>query len=168
MAKVDWITWKTDKNEIINPDNIEKNVAEFFSEFDHYINSIAYNELHDEIVTGGLNESAFNVMGVSPANEEAERIIDSIERMNEIVNKIKSDIYKSTIDQKNIEKQQLIDSLQNKILEEENKMNNALKLKDKLQTNSDIISFTDIDDVIQISAERIKVLKERLDVAQTL
>lgn len=168
MAKVDWITWKTNQNELMNPKEVVENVEELFTEYDHYINSIVYDGIQEEISKGGLTEGVFNIMGVSPANEEAKLILDSIEVINEIVSGLKSKVSENVSEQKNIEKQQLIDEIQNKILEEENKMNNALNLRDKLQGGSDVVSISDVNDVIELAADRIKLLKEKLDVVQAL
>ena len=36
MSKVDWITWKTDPKEIINPHTIEEDVNDFFHSYTIY------------------------------------------------------------------------------------------------------------------------------------
>ena len=40
MAKVDWITWKTNSNEIINPSKVEENVNEPLIELNSNISTI--------------------------------------------------------------------------------------------------------------------------------
>lgn len=168
MAKVDWITWKTNQNELIDPEKIIENIEELFTEYNHYINSIVYEGINGEITHGGLTTGVFNIMGVSPANEEARNILNNIEEIGELVSGLKNKIKQNVGEQKSIEKQQLIDEIQNKILEEESKMNNALNLRDKLQGATDVVSISEVNDVIEVAADRIKVLKEKLDMVQAL
>ena len=54
MAKVDWITWKTDIKEIINPDEVAQSLKEKIDSYNLYLDSQVYKELNSEITNGGL------------------------------------------------------------------------------------------------------------------
>ena len=81
MSKVDWITWKTDPKEVINPDKIEEKINEQYQNYESYMNSMIYEQLQNEINGGGLSKDAFQITGISPANELATEIIKSIDEI---------------------------------------------------------------------------------------
>ena len=76
MAKVDWINWKTDTNEIINPSKSTERITNLINDCDKYINNIIYESIIHEMKSGGLDRESLNIVGVSPAYERADRIID--------------------------------------------------------------------------------------------
>ena len=92
MPKVDWITWKTDPKEIINPDQIEEDINDCFSQYDSYMNSMVYEQLRSEMSKGGLAKDAFNVSGISPANEMSNDIVNAIEEIKQTINTLKEDV----------------------------------------------------------------------------
>ena len=57
MAKVDWISWKTETDEIINPEKIFEEVSTIYNEFKNNIDKEVKSKLLDEIANGGLNEN---------------------------------------------------------------------------------------------------------------
>ena len=168
MAKVDWITWKTDTREIINPDDIMQKINEVFQNYNVYMNSIVYEGIHREMISGGLDQSSLNVSGVSPANESAISIIRNIEDIKKTIEELKNKIYKSTLEQKKIEKEQLIKAIEDKIDEEKNILKNTNILKDKIIRSNNVVSVKDVDDIIDSSNEKIKRLEERLAKAQEI
>ena len=132
MAKVDWITWKTDPSEIINPDKVGEKISNIFKDYNCYMNSVVYEGILHEIEKGGLDKMSLNLLGTSPANESAIDILENITEIKEIINSLQEDVLKSAEEQKEIEKNQLIQVIEEKILEEENKLNNTLSLKEKI------------------------------------
>lgn len=168
MAKVDWITWKTDTREIINPENIINDINDVFQNYNVYMNSIVYEGIHHEIVSGGLDQSSLNVSGVSPAYQSAISIINNIEDIKRTIEELKNKIYKSTLEQKQIEKAQLIKAIEDKIDEEKNILKNTNILKEKITKSNNIMNIKDVDDIIDSSNEKIKRLEERLVKAQDI
>ena len=158
MSKVDWITWKTDPKEIINPDKIKEELEEDYQQYDSYINTMVYEQLMNEIEKGGLTKDAFNISGISPAHEIATEIVNTIDEIRQTMKVLKNDVEDATANQKEIEKQQLIDSIQDKM----NKEQELLKQKEFEPDNKDL------NDSIYIIQYRIKKLQERLEVAQSL
>lgn len=168
MARVDWITWKTNTNEIINPDKIIEIISDKFQNYTSYMNSVVYEGIDSEIENGGLDQLSLNVMGNSPANEKAIAILNSINEIENIIETLKNQIYNATLEQKKIEKQQLINELEEKIKSEEKILNNTLSVKEKLSNSNSIISDKKVTDMIDISTERLNKLKERLELAKSI
>ena len=167
MAKVDWITWKTNKDEIIDPTSILNKVNDEIDD-----NIIIHNKIKDiitsEIYRGGLDCTSLNIMGASPANEKANKIISNINDIQNVLEILKTNIYTSTQEQKKIEKQELIDAIEAKLLEEEKILNNKLAIREKLDSINTLISQKELDSIIASSNDRINKLKERLDMAKSL
>ena len=162
MSKVDWINWKTDSKEIINPTKIKEELEEDYQQYDSYINTMVYEQLLNEIDKGGLTKDAFNISGISPANEIASEIINLIEEIKKEMEIIKNDVEDGTANQKEIEKQQLIDAIQEKIMKEKESLKQIEQEKEANQDNNDI------NDNIYMIQYRIRKLQERLEVAQSL
>jgi len=167
MAKVDWITWKTNKDEIINPNYILERLDDAANENSFFINKIK-DIITSEIYRGGLDSSSLNIMGTSPANEKATNIVNNISDIENYLEKIKDNVYKSTLEQKKIEKEELIEAIQAKLLEEEKILNNKLAIRAKLDSINTLLSQRELDGIIESSNDRINKLKERLDMAKSL
>ena len=143
-------------------------INEVFQNYNVYMNSIVYEGIHREIVSGGLNQTSLNVSGVSPAYESAISIINNIEDIKKTIEELKKKIYKSTQEQKQIEKSQLIKAIEDKIDEEKNILKNTTVLKDKIIRSNNILNIKEVDDIIDSSNEKIKRLEERLEKAQEI
>ena len=61
MSKVDWITWKTDVTDIINPEKVIDSVTDSYNEFNSYMNPVIYENLKYEVINGGLDKSSINI-----------------------------------------------------------------------------------------------------------
>ncbi|MBR3210424.1 MAG: hypothetical protein IKF71_00605 [Bacilli bacterium] len=165
MSKVDWITWKTDPKEIINPKKIEEEINEYYHNYESYMNSMVYDQLYTEIKRGGLSKEAFHVSGISPANEMAIEIINAIDEIKETMKRLMDSVREVTANQKEIEKRQLIDAIEEKIEKEK-------KLLEAVDSNKDMSNPTETEknkeDRKYIINDRIKKLYERLDIAKSL
>ena len=113
MSKVDWITWKTDVTDIINPEKVIDSVTDSYNEFNSYMNPVKY-----EVINGGLDKSSINILGHSPANEIALNILNNIDEIKSIIENLKLQLENATEEQKKIEKDQLVNALDTKIEEE--------------------------------------------------
>lgn len=153
MSKVDWITWKTDPNEVINPEKIEEKINENYQNYDSYMNKMVYEQIQNEISNGGLSKDAFQITGISPANELANEIIKTIDEIKTTMNKLKNNINDVSTKQKEIEKQQLIDAIEEKI-EKEKEFLSKMDEKD--------------EDIKTAVNDRIEKLQARLESAKAL
>jgi len=156
MSKVDWITWKTDPKEVINPDKIEEKINEQYKNYESYMNSMIYEQLQNEINGGGLSKDAFQITGISPANELATEIIKSIDEIKNTMDRLKNNVRDVSTKQKELEKDQLIDAIEEKIEKEKEFLKN-MNSKD----NSD-------EDVKALTNDKIEKLQERLAAAKAL
>lgn len=163
MSKVDWITWKTNPDEIINPTKIEDEINEYYHNYESYMNSMIYDQINTEIQRGGLSKEAFNVSGISPSNEMANEIINAIEEIKQTMKELQVSVRDVTTKQKEIEKRQLIDAIEDKIAKEQSLLSNLESKKDD-QSQTTKAS----EDMTYIINDRIKKLNDRLAIAKTL
>ena len=166
MAKVDWITWKTSPEEIINPDIIENNIHDVFQNYNTYMNPVVYEQIKHEINTGILGKDKMIFMSDTPLNEMALEILSKIDEIKSTVDNLVTNVKKSTTEQKQIEKQQLIKEIEMKIKNEEETLNSVM-INDNMK--SKIIDMGgNPNDVVYIIEDRINKLKERLEAARAL
>lgn len=147
MSKVDWINWKTNPNEIINPDKIMEEIDQKYESYNTYMNPVIYEGIKYEVSMGGLDKSSLNILGSSPTNELAINILDNINEIKNIIGNLKNQLEIDALEQKQIEKKQLIEAIESKIEKEE--------VKKKNNSNPEI-------------EEHIKELKERLNLANSI
>ena len=166
MARVDWITWKTDATEIIDPEKIDNEIAEYFQNYESYMTPMIYEQLRNEVNRGGLTKDAFNVSGISPANEMAVGILNEIEEINQTMKTLRADIKEVATKQKEIEKKQLIEAIEDKIKKEEVFLKN-IESRDRIKHNIAKMG-EDPNDIIYIINDRIRKLNERLEIARAL
>lgn len=166
MAKVDWITWKTDPSEIINPKLVNEKIDELFLNYDNYMKPSIYDEMKKEIIEGGLSEGAYSIANSNPINTLAVDILGKIDDIESTVEKIKNSITNTLIEQKESEKEQLISAVREKILIEE-------ELKRRIETNENVRANimalgNDPDDIIDIINDRLNRLNSKLLVVEKL
>lgn len=147
MSKVDWINWKTNPHEIINPDQIMEEIDQKYESYNTYMNPVIYEGIKYEVSMGGLDKSSLNILGSSPTNELAINILDNINEIKNIIGNLKNQLEIDALEQKQIEKKQLIEAIESKIEKEE--------VKKKNNSNPEI-------------EEHIKELKERLNLANSI
>lgn len=167
MSKVDWITWKTNKNEIIAPDKIYEEVSDKLQESNKIMEVIS-NSLISEKNNGGLNYNSISIMGQAPAEEKTDNILNRIEYIKQEIEKLRNNIYNSSLEQKKVEKNQLINEINKKIIEEERILDSKINLYEKITPENNNLNKNEIEDIIDISNERIKNLKEKLNQAKEL
>lgn len=148
MAKVDWITWKTYPSEIINPQMIVDKLEGLFENYNTYMNPIVYETMKAEILNGGLSPFAFQISGQSPSNELAIQIIKKIEDIKNTYYELNTVVNAITTEQKEIEKRQLVDAIDEKIhhdqtaqseTKDEEMIHTIQNNIKKLQTKKDVV-----------------------------
>ncbi len=166
MSKVDWITWKTSPNEIINPQEINDTIDRLFENYNTYMNPIVYENLKMEILKGGLSQDAFCVNGRSPSNEMAIDILKKIEEIKKTIVKLQQSILEVSLEQKNIEKQQLLMAIQEKI-QSEKSLINRIQSNRSIQSNISQMGSSS-QDIIDIANDRIHKLEQKKEYVQSL
>ena len=166
MSKVDWITWKTNPKEIINPNIIEDNINNNFQNYNTYMNPVVYEQIKHEINSGILGKDKMISMYDAPVNEISLEILSKIDEIKTVIDNLIVNVKKSTEEQKQIEKQQLVDEIETKIKTEEETLN-SVKINENMQ-NKIINMGGNPNDVVYIIEDRINKLKERLETARSL
>ena len=166
MAKVDWITWKTDPKEIVNPNEVEEKIQSIFDAFHLCMHPMIYEQLKYEVLNGGLSRSAFHVDSDSPSNEEAIRILNKIDEIQSTFEELKSMVYDCSLEQKDIEKKQLVAAIEDKLQGEKNIMkrvqsNHSVK-------NNIVQSGSNPNDILSVTEDRVNKLNHKLSIVDSL
>lgn len=157
MAKVDWITWKTDPKDIIDPKIVEEKIDEYYQNYNTYINPVVYEGIKHEVLNGGLDKASLNIIGYSPANESAINILNDIDEIKSIIENIKREVVNSAEEQRQVEKLQLIEAIKNKIIQQEEMKEISIRKDPK-----------EAAEITEFFKERIRRLEERLAIAKSL
>ena len=166
MSKVDWITWKTNPNEILNPEIIDNKIQDCFQDYNAYMNPVVYEQIKHEISNGILNKDSLEIMGETPAFKMANDIISKIEHIKIVIENLQVSIREEATEQKEVEKRQLIKEIEDKISSENDTLNNVINNETMQQHIKNIGG--EVDYVIEILNDRINKLKERLEIAKSL
>lgn len=166
MSKVDWITWKTDPSEIIDPKKVDERIEELFQNYYNYMKPSVYDEIKKEIVDGGLSDDAYLISNCSPLNNAALGILDKMNEIEETVDKLKSSISRVVLEQKETEKVQLINAIKDKIKSEE-ELKRYIESSENIQNNIALFG-NNPEEIITIINDRIHRLNQKLIVVENL
>ena len=167
MSKVDWITWKTDPKEIVNPEKVIDSLNEYYQDYNNLTHSDIYEAIQKETQIGGLDKSSLNIYGESPIYDKAMSIVNHMDEIKVLYEDLIKKVSNNLEEQKEEEKKQLIQAIEEKINEEKKILENTEYLKEKVTSNQ-IIPLTEIAEIISMSKERIKRLQEKLEVVKEL
>ena len=168
MAKVDWINWKSNKEDIIDPIKVNNTINDITNNYKNKLDNIISNELTTLMEKGGLSRDSVIVDDISPLYLKAYKLNEKIDELIYIINKFNESLIDNCTDQRKLEKEQLIEAIEGKIKEEEKKLENSYKLKEKINSKSTLISMSDVDNIIELTLDRIKKLKNKLEEAKSL
>ena len=169
MAKVDWITWKTNIKEIINPEQELEEINNNIHKLNNIINQDIYVNVNREKLDGGLNEKSLNLNGISPSSIKTDKILKKLEVVLDDLLKLQNKVKKQAFEQKEIEKEQLANCIKEKIEEQEKVLENTENIKaESISQNTDAVSIKELDDILEVTGERIRILKEKLNTLQNL
>ena len=169
MAKVDWITWKTNIKEIINPEQELEEINNNIHKLNNIINQDIYVNVNREKLDGGLNEKSLNLNGISPSSIKTDKILKKLEVVLDDLLKLQNKVKKQAFEQKEIEKEQLANCIKQKIEEQEKVLENTENIKAQATSqNTDAVSIKELDDILEVTRERIRILKEKLNTLQNL
>ena len=169
MAKVDWITWKTNIKEIINPEQELEEINNNIHKLNNIINQDIYVNVNREKLDGGLNEKSLNLNGISPSSIKTDKILKKLEVVLDDLLKLQNKVKKQAFEQKEIEKCQLANCIKEKIEEQEKVLENTENIKAQVTSqNTDAVSIKELDDILEVTRERIRILKEKLNTLQNL
>lgn len=167
MARVDWITWKTETKEIINNETILDSLNKSINELNSILDNV-YNNIKLEIDKGGLNNEALSLNGESPSMILSNKVLNNIEDIKAIEERLLDRINKQLLEQKKIEKEQLIDSISKKINEQDKILENTEALKNRITAENNVININEVNNTINVTKEKLNMLHERLEKAKAI
>ena len=91
MAKVDWITWKTEPKELINLEKVEASLINKLLELNNITNGIS-DTIKVEIEKGGLSKESLTLKNESPNNVMANKILKELDNIRTMSDKLSNKI----------------------------------------------------------------------------
>ena len=167
MAKVDWITWKTEPKELINLEKVEASLINKLLELNNITNGIS-DTIKVEIEKGGLSKESLTLKNESPNNVMANKILKELDNIRTMSDKLSNKIRNQVASQKELEKEQLITVIEEKIDEQEKILQNTMSLRDRISTSNNVVNIDDVNSIITATNEKITMLKERLNKAKAI
>lgn len=163
MNKLDWITWKTEESELINPNEIVENLMDKFQDYNSYMNPVINESIKYEVNKGGLNKEAFIINGRSPANEVANKIMSDIEEVKDMINALIENVRLDAEEQRRKEVHQLILKIEEKIEKDKRLIENSKEAQQKYLETSLIETIDSIQTIINITQKRIDYLTRKIE-----
>ncbi len=167
MAKVDWITWKTNTDEIINIEKVNNLLDKDIADLNNIIDNV-YDNIKSEVDKGGLNSDSLSLNGESPSNVMANNILNNITEIRTIINNLSNKMSNQVLEQKKIEKEQLVTTIEEKIKEQERILENTKLLRNRISAGSDVVNMNDVNNVISSTKEKLEMLYDRLEKAKAI
>ncbi len=163
MNKLDWITWKTEESEIINPEQTVETLKEKFLSYNSYMNPVVNETIKHEVLHGGLNKEVFTINGKSPATEVGNKILSDIQEVKDMTIALIENIRMDAESQRKIEKQQLILKIEEKIEKDKKLIKNSQEAQLKYKETPLSDTSESIQTIIDLTQKRIRQLEEKIE-----
>lgn len=163
MIRLDWITWKTEESELINPEEIVEKLKVRFQDYNSYMNPVVNESIKYEVENGGLNKNAFIINDRSPANEVANKIISDIQEVKDMTNALIESVRLEAQEQRKREVNQLILKIEEKIEKDKKLIENSKDVQQKYLQSSLEETSENIQTIIEITRKRINLLTRKLE-----
>ena len=163
MKKLEWITWKTEESELINPEELVGKLKERFQDYNAYMNPVVNESLKYEVAQGGLNKEAFVMNGRSPATEVANKIMSDIVEVKEMTEALIESIRLDALEQRKREVHQLVLKIEEKIEKDKRLIENSKEAQQKYIQSSSPETSESIQTVIDLTQKRINLLMNKLE-----
>lgn len=163
MMKLDWITWKTEESELINPDVIVEKLKEKFQNYNSYMNPVVNENLKYEVANGGLNKDAFVMNDRSPATEVANKILSDIQEVKDMTNALIESVRLDAEEQRKKEVNQLALKIEEKIEKDKRLIENSKEAQLKYIESSLTDTSESIQTIIDLTQKRINLLTKKLE-----
>ena len=163
MIRLDWITWKTEESELINPEEIVEKLKVRFQDYNSYMNPVVNESIKHEVENGGLNKNAFIINDRSPANEVANKIMSDIQEVKDMTNALIESVRLEAQEQRKREINQLILKIEEKIEKDKKLIENSKDVQQKYLQSSLEETSENIQTIIEITRKRINLLTRKLE-----
>ena len=163
MIRLDWITWKTEESELINPEEIVEKLKDRFQDYNSYMNPVVNENIKHEVEAGGLNKNAFIINDRSPANEVANKIMSDIQEVKDMTNALIESVRLEAQEQRKREVNQLVLKIEEKIEKDKKLIENSKDVQQKYLQSSLEETSENIQTIIEITRKRINLLTRKLE-----
>lgn len=163
MIRLDWITWKTEESELINPEEIVEKLKVRFQDYNSYMNPVVNESIKYEVENGGLNKNAFIINDRSPANEVANKIMSDIQEVKDMTNALIESVRLEAQEQRKREVNELILKIEEKIEKDKKLIENSKDVQQKYLQSSLEETSENIQTIIEITRKRINLLTRKLE-----
>ena len=163
MIRLDWITWKTEESELINPEEIVEKLKVRFQDYNSYMNPVVNESIKHEVENGGLNKNAFIINDRGPANEVANKIMSDIQEVKDMTNALIESVRLEAQEQRKREVNQLILKIEEKIEKDKKLIENSKDVQQKYLQSSLEETSENIQTIIEITRKRINLLTRKLE-----
>ena len=163
MKRLEWITWKTEECELINPDELVERLKERYQDYNAYMNPVINESLKYEVAHGGLNKDAFVMNGRSPATEVANKIMSDIEEVKEMTEALIESVRLDALEQRKREVHQLVLKIEEKIEKDKRLIENSKEAQQKYIQSSAPETSESIQTIIDLTQKRINLLMNKLE-----
>ena len=163
MKRLEWITWKTEESELINPDELVEKIKERFQDYNSYMNPVVNENLKYEVANGRLNKDAFVLDGRSPATEVANKIMSDINEVKDMTEALIESIRLDALEQRKREVHQLVLKIEEKIEKDKRLIENSKEAQQKYIQSSSPETSESIQTVIDLTQKRINLLMNKLE-----
>ncbi len=163
MKRLEWITWKTEESELINPNELVEKLKERFQDYNSYMNPVVNENLKYEVANGGLNKDAFVLDGRSPATEVANKIMSDINEVKDMTEALIESIRLDALEQRKREVHQLVLKIEEKIEKDKRLIENSKEAQQKYIQSSLSATSDSIQTIIDITQRRINLLTKKLE-----
>lgn len=163
MNKLEWITWKTEESELINPNEVVEKLKDKFQDYNSYMNPVINEGMKYEVNHGGLSKEAFIINDRSPANEVANKIISDIQEVKDLTNSLIESVRLDAEEQRKKEVNQLVIKIEEKIKKDKRLIENSKEAQKKYLETSSLETYESIQTIINITQNRIETLKRKIE-----
>lgn len=163
MKNLEWITWKTEESELINPQEIVEKLNALYQDYNSYMNPVVYEGIKHEKANGGLNKEAFIIDNKSPATEVANKIMSDIDEIKDMINNLIESARLDAEEQRKLELRLLIQKIEEKIEKDKRLIENSKGAQLKYQGTELSETSDSIQVVINVAKKRIELLTKKLE-----
>lgn len=163
MIRLDWITWKTEESELINPNEIIETLKDKFQSYNSYMNPVVNENIKYEVDNGGLNKEAFKIDDRSPATAVANKIMSDIQEVKDMTETLIENVRIEAEEQRKRELNQLILKIEEKIEKDKRLIENSKDVQQKYLQQDLTDTSNSIQTIIDITQNRINYLTMKLE-----
>lgn len=165
---LDWITWKTNVEELINPQDIIEKIEEEYINYNVHMNPLIYEEIKYEVLNGGLDNKSFILSDATPIHSLSIETLNKIDSIRDKFEDLKNRIALKLNNIRSSEKEKLLLEINNKLKKEQSLVNNSNTAIEKYKSMNQLEMVESLNNIINVSNKKIKELTEKKEIVEKL